>query len=72
MVFSYDEDLCKAARRQMENIFPLAIPFINKALEKKLKKLRAEIKEKEKNSDEYNDNNETKFQTMKVPGHLQP
>ena len=63
--YSYDEDLGKAARRQMEKIWPPAIPFINKQLEKKLKKLKADSKEAEKKSDD--DDDDTNFRTMKVP-----
>ena len=64
--YSYDEDLGKAARRQMEKIWPPAIPFINKQVEKKLKKMRKEDKDQEKKSDE-DDDDETNFRTMKVP-----
>ena len=64
--YSYDEELGKAARREMDKIWPIAVPFMNKTLRKKLKELKKQEKET-KNEKDVDDEDEENFRTLKVP-----
>ena len=49
--YSYDQELGKAARKEMHKIWPPAVCFMNKYLKKKLKKIKEEDKEQEKKNE---------------------
>ena len=67
--YSYDEELGKVARKEMDKVWPPAIPFMNKNLRKKLKEQRLQEKDQERKNEKSVDDedDEVNFRTLKVP-----